>query len=138
MRIGELAARAGVEASTIRYYESIGLLPAPARTPSGYRDYGEADVDRVAFVRRARALGLSLEAIGDVLGVRERGEAPCAHVEALIAREREAIGRRIAELEAIRAELDRLLELAATLPPMDPGQSCVCHIIDATTVARRR
>ena len=57
MRIGELAATAGVTTKTIRYYESIGLLPEPARTPSGYRDYDETYADRLTFIRRSGAFG---------------------------------------------------------------------------------
>ncbi len=130
MKIGNLAQRVGIETSTIRFYESIGLLPEPSRTPSGYRDYGESDIDRLAFIRSARGLGLGLEAIGDILAVRDRDQAPCGHVADLLETERRQIDHRIAELEETRTELNRLLELAASLPPMDPAaDGCVCHII---------
>jgi len=66
MRIGQLADETGVTTKTIRYYEEIGLLPAPARQPSGYRRYAGADVDRLDFVAKAKALGLSLEEITNV------------------------------------------------------------------------
>ena len=129
MRIGNLARRVGVETSTIRFYESVGLLPEPSRTPSGYRDYDERDIDRLVFIRSARGLGLGLEAIEDILAVRDRDQAPCGHVVELLEGERRQIDRRIAELEATRTELDRLLGRAGSLPPMEPGDGCVCHII---------
>ena len=130
MKIGNIARRAGVETSTIRYYESVGLLPEPPRTPSGYRDYDEHDIDRLIFIRSARGLGIGLEAIGDILAVRDQGRAPCDHVVDLLKDERQQIDRRIAELEATRTELDRLLGLADSLPPMDSADGgCVCHIL---------
>jgi len=129
VKIGNLAQRVGVETSTVRYYESVGLLPEPSRTPSGYRDYDERDIDRFVFIRSARGLGLGLEAIGDILAVRDRDQAPCGHVVDLLKDERRQIDRRIAELEDTRTELDRLLGLAGSLPPMDTADGCVCHII---------
>ncbi|WP_296577557.1 MULTISPECIES: Cu(I)-responsive transcriptional regulator [Phreatobacteraceae] len=67
MQIGELAAASGVSAKMIRHYESIGLLPRPARRDSGYRDYGPADLHRVKFVRRAKDLGFSVEQMRELL-----------------------------------------------------------------------
>ena len=67
MRIGELAQRAGVSAQTVRYYERIGILPGPDRTSSGYRRYAEEDAARLAFITRAKLLGMTLEEIGDIL-----------------------------------------------------------------------
>ena len=74
MRIGELAGRLGVNPKTIRYYESIGLLPDPGRTPSGYRVYDEDAVDRLRFIRTAQRLGVTLDEVKEILGFRERGE----------------------------------------------------------------
>lgn len=67
MQIGELAAASGVSAKMIRHYESIGLLPRPARRDSGYRDYGPADLHRLKFVRRAKDLGFSVEQMRELL-----------------------------------------------------------------------
>src|SRR5437870_94459 len=80
LRIGQLAERLGLNTKTIRYYESIGLLPSPARRPSGYRVYGEDDADRLAFVRTAQRFGLRLDQIREVLAFRDRGERPCDFV----------------------------------------------------------
>ena len=77
MRIGEAAGRAGVPAKTIRFWEDQHLLPPPSRTPSGYRDYDPAILDRLAFIRRAQAAGLTLEAIRQVLDIRDGGASRC-------------------------------------------------------------
>jgi MerR family transcriptional regulator, Zn(II)-responsive regulator of zntA len=73
MRIGDVAARAGVPAKTIRFWEDQRLLPPPDRTPAGYRDYGPAILERLAFIRQAQASGLTLTAIRQVLEVRDGG-----------------------------------------------------------------
>src|SRR6266498_200256 len=98
MRIGEVADRAGVPAKTIRFWEDRRLLPPPARTPAGYRDYGTVVLERIGFIRHAQAAGLTLDAIGQILGIRDGGQPPCAHVTALIT-------QRLAEVEARLAEL---------------------------------
>jgi MerR family transcriptional regulator, copper efflux regulator len=110
MRIGELADRAGVSAKAIRYYEQLGILAAPARTPSGYRAYDETALGRLGFVRAARALGLSLGEIRQVVAFRDDGVAPCEHVTALPQRRAADLARRIAELEQLRGALDRLAD----------------------------
>src|SRR6266498_3608902 len=79
MRIGEVADRAGVPAKTIRFWEDRRLLPPPARTPAGYRDYGTVVLERIGFIRHAQAAGLTLDAIGQILGIRDGGQPPCAH-----------------------------------------------------------
>lgn len=77
MKIGELADLAVVTTKTIRYYESIGLLPEPARTPAGYRDYDESFLQRLEVVRSARELGMSLEEVKETLRLGKLGETPC-------------------------------------------------------------
>src|SRR6266496_1668883 len=100
MRIGEVADRAGVPAKTIRFWEDRRLLPPPARTPAGYRDYGTVVLERIGFIRHAQAAGLTLDAIGQILGIRDGGQPPCAHVTALIT-------QRLAEVEALLSEIAR-------------------------------
>ena len=91
MRIGELAAKAGITTKTLRFYEEKGLLPPPERAANGYRDYEPTVLSRLDFIRRGRAAGLTLAQIRDVIEVRDSGDAPCGHVYQLLTR---AIGRR--------------------------------------------
>lgn len=123
MRIGEVVGRAGVPAKTIRYWEGRRLLPPPARTPAGYRDYDPAILERLAFIRQAQVAGLTLEAIGQVLNIRDRGEPPCVHVSTLIARRLGEVEARLAELERTR---DQLAVLAARAAEQDPAD-CQGH-----------
>lgn len=131
MQIGEAAARAGVEASAIRFYEQAGVLPAPERTASGYRDYTLDEVDLIRFVRRARSLGIPLEDVRQIVELRTRGEAPCGVVRRVMAREAAAIESRIRELEELRAELERLQRRAEEISDVWPEGPCVCHLVEA-------
>lgn len=129
MRIGELADRSGVPVKTIRYYEDIGVLGPPERTSSGYRDYDDPAIDRLAFIRAAQAVGLTLGEIRQVVALRERGETPCTHVVALLERRADEIGQRIAELQRLQGDLRRLAARAVRLDPTDCDPQRVCHVI---------
>ena len=129
MRIGELSSRSGVPVKTIRYYGEIGVLAATARTSSGYRDYDEDAVDRLAFIRAAQAVGLTLGEIGQVVALRERGETPCTHVVGLLQRRATEIEQRITEMEHLRGELGRLTARAQSLNPANCDPQRVCHVI---------
>lgn len=129
MRIGELARHSGLAPSAVRYYERLGLLPAPGRTASGYRSYGDAAADRLAFIRSAQAVGLTLAEVRLVLGVRDAGEAPCQVVTELIDRRHAEVRTRIAELQALERELFQLQKRAARLEPRDCDPSGICHVI---------
>jgi len=131
VRIGELAEASGVPAKTIRYYESVGLLPQPRRLENGYRDYQASATDRLEFVRSAQAIGLSLGEIRGVLDFRDRGHVPCAHVAELIDRRAREVSARIAALERVRADLERLARRARRLSPRDCEKANVCHIIES-------
>ncbi len=113
MRIGELADHLGITTKAIRFYESIGLLPDPARTPSGYRSYEETDLERLVFVKTAQRLGLSLDEIREIIAFRDRGEQPCGYVAELLARQVADLDTRIREMRALRDELRRLQARAA-------------------------
>lgn len=134
MRIGEVAERSGVNPTTIRYYEDIGLLPHPGRTPAGYRDYTDPAVARLSFIRAAQSIGLSLGEIGEVLALRERGEAPCPHVVTLIEDRAAELAQRIAALEQMRRELVDLAKQARSLPPRDDAE--FCPIIECRSTPR--
>ncbi len=109
LTVGQLAARAGVRADTIRYYERAGLLPEPSRTDGDHRRYGPADLDRMLFIRGAQRLGLRLAEIRELLAVRETGVCPCGPAEVLLREHVAEIDREIARLAALRAELSGMI-----------------------------
>lgn len=127
MRIGELARRVGVNPRTVRFYEGMGLLPEPARRPSGYREYREDDVERLAFVKTAQRLGLSLTEIREIIALKARGERPCAYVLSVLDRQLVDIDQRLAELVALRADLVALQAQANRLPA---GRARYCGIVE--------
>ena len=110
MNIGQASALSGVPAKTIRYYESIGLIPPAARTESGYRDYEERDVQLLRFIHRARRLGFPVRDVGDLLALwQDRGRAS-AEVKKLALDHLAEIDRKIDELRSIRRTLKDLSE----------------------------
>ncbi len=127
MQIGELADRAGVNTKTIRYYESIKLLPPPDRTAAGYRTYGPDDETRLTFIKTAQHLGLSLDEIREVIALREAGTAPCEHVRGVLRQQVRDISRRIADLRRLRQELQTL---EAAIDGIPQGGAAVCRIIE--------
>jgi MerR family copper efflux transcriptional regulator len=131
VRIGELATRSGVPVKTIRYYDEIGVLAPADRTSSGYRAYDEPAIDRLAFIRAAQAVGLTLGEIRQVVALRERGETPCAHVVELLERRASEIEQRIADMQHLRGELRRLAERSQGLDPADCDPDRICHVITA-------
>lgn len=131
LNIGELAQQVGVTPSMVRYYEEIGLLPVAARAENGYRVYNQEDVERLHFVQRAKALDFSLEEIKEILGLRERGEAPCAYVINQISAKIDEVERKMAALAHLKAELVQLQAEATRLPLVEiEAKSCVCHLIE--------
>ena len=125
LSIGELARRTGCKVQTIRYYEDKGLLPAPARTAGNQRRYPPAALERLAFVRRGRALGFSLEEVGDLLTLSDDPQLSCAAVDAIARRRLEDVERRLRELESLKGELGRMLEQCRN------GRVADCRIIEA-------
>jgi DNA-binding transcriptional MerR regulator len=123
MRIGELADGVGVTTKTIRYYESVGLLPEAPRTASGYRTYEEADRERVRFIRTAQGLGMSLDEIKEIVGFRDRGEHPCRYVAGVLDRQVRDLNRRIREMGELRDELMRL-QANTLVDPAPAGAFC--------------
>ena len=102
--IGEVASAAGVTARAVRLYESKGLLPPAERSRAGYRVFGDAHVEILAFIRQARGLGLSLEAISEILRLAE-SEVPCGRTNALLDQRLDEIDRAIADLTHLRAKI---------------------------------
>jgi len=128
MLISEVARRSGVPPKTLRYYEGIGLL-RPARTSSGYRQYDDRVFDRLAFIRSAQGLGLSLAEIRGIVTLRDNGEAPCQHVTELLQKRSAAIARTIRELRALQAELRGLIARAEDFNTSECDPDGICGLI---------
>jgi Hg(II)-responsive transcriptional regulator len=109
MTIGTIAKHAGVGIDTVRFYERQGLMPDAERTTGGYRVYGPGDVDRLRFIRRAKALGFSLDEIGQLLRLNE-GRGSRASVRRVAQQRLDDLDRKLAELAAIRDALAQLVE----------------------------
>ncbi len=109
LSIGTLAKRTGTKVQTIRYYEQIGILPEPDRTEGGQRRYDGEDIDRLAFVRHARQLGFTLDAIRELLSLSDTPDRSCADVDRIAHRQLNEVEIRIARLTDLRKELKRML-----------------------------
>lgn len=127
MRIGEIAGRLAVNPRTIRYYESVGLIPEPRRTESGYRDYDEEDFERIRFIKTARRLDFALDEIREILAFADRSEAPCRHVRAVVGRKVRELDDRISEMAQLR---DELLEIERDVPVLVGRQESICPLIE--------
>lgn len=136
MRIGVLAGLAGLTSKTIRFYEQAGLLPEPARTPAGYRDYPAEAVARLAFIRDAQTAGLTLAEIREVLTIRDAGRPPCEHVTGLIDSHLAQVEQRLSELAHTQDVLRQLQRRAAATDPDDCRTGDVCTILSARKTLR--
>jgi DNA-binding transcriptional MerR regulator len=108
-RSGELAAKAGVSADTLRHYERRGLIAAVERLPNGYRSYPPEALDRVLLIQRALSVGFSLDELARLLRARDRGQPPCREVRALAARKLEEVEQQLESLASFRATLQTTL-----------------------------
>ena len=130
MKIQEFAQQTGLSTKTIRYYETIGILSSPRRTPNGYREYSEQDLARARFVAGARSLDLSLEEIREILAMQDRRETPCRTLLDLIEQKANYIEERIRLLKQMEVDLRELHQLGLTFPTDDiDGKNCICHLV---------
>ena len=125
MKIGELARKAGTKVETVRFYERIGLLAAPARTGGNYRDYSNEDAKRLAFVRHARGLGFELADIRLLLALADEPDRDCGEADRIASTHVRAVEVKIAQLESLRTELKRMIMQCAG------GHVAECRIIEA-------
>lgn len=140
MLIHDLSRQVGVPASTIRYYERLGLLDAPPRSRSQYRLYGEPDVERLQFIQNAKRLGLSLTEIGQLIALRSGGTPPCQELKAMVAKHLRQLDQQIAQLQALRrelaiqeAELEANLSQAPDPPPDSLCNGIICGFVERYT-----
>ena len=109
MKIGELASATGTKVETVRYYEKIGLLPPPARTSGNYRAYGVDHLARLSFIRRARDLGFTLEAVRELLTLSDDKTQSCEAVDGIARVHLTEIDRKVRDLKSLRSELSRVI-----------------------------
>ena len=125
LTIGKLGTEAGVKIPTIRYYEQIGLMPGAERSAGNQRLYDRRALERLAFIRHARALGFTLEAIRDLLSLSDRPDQPCTAADAIARAQLAEVESRLARLTALKAELERMVAQCAG------GRIADCRAIEA-------
>lgn len=143
LRIGELGKRTGVDTETIRYYEKAALLPAPVRSPNGYRAYGPQHVERLAFIRHCRALDIPLNGIKHLLSFVEHPDADCGDIDRLIDEQLLKVRARLASMQALEQQLEALSRrcgqphlagdcgILHELVAAAHGEACACHGLSA-------
>lgn len=125
MKIGELSRATGTNIETIRYYERIGLLPAPDRTTANYRSYGDAHRARLAFVRHSRDLGFTIEEVRSLLDLSDDPLRECEEADRIATRHLEQVEEKIAQLSLLRDELTRIVGRCRG------GVAADCRVIEA-------
>jgi len=125
LAIGALSQRTGSRVETIRYYEHVGLLPRPPRSPGGYRQYGREHLARLTFIRRARALGFSLDEVRRLLQLADERRRPCAEARAVAAAHLADVRAKITDLR----RMERVLR--ETVSRCEAGTGSECALIDA-------
>lgn len=107
MKIGQVAQRTGLKVETVRFYEAEGLIDAADRTAGNYRLYGQAHLERLSFIKRARDLGFSLDQVRDLMRLADDPRGSCAEVDTIVAQHIAAIDRKLADLAELRREVER-------------------------------
>jgi len=140
LTIGQVAKASGVAAKTIRYYEQIGVLPAPSRATSGYRLYDQPGVERLRFIRRARSLGLPLQQLKTLMSSLNGGPPPALRprLRALVRGQLDTVKNQIGELELLRQQLEQVLRRMRTPAPRRAGGACQCLETTNAPMRRRR
>jgi DNA-binding transcriptional MerR regulator len=126
LSIGEMARRSGVKVPTIRYYEQMGLIAAPERSAGNQRRYSTTELDRLTFIRHARDLGLSIEAIRELVHLSENPQMPCAEAHVIATAHLKSIRDRIARLTRLESELTRI---EAACHADHVGECNILHIL---------
>ncbi len=122
--IGEVARLSGVKVPTVRYYEQIGLLPAPPRTTANRRLYRATDLRRLEFIRHARELGFAIDAIRALLTLQDRPEQSCVAADAIARARLAEVDQRIASLTALKSELEHMIVQCSQ------GKIAQCRVIE--------
>lgn len=118
LTVSQLGQRTGVSPDTLRYYERIGLIPPPERSHAGYRLYDDAAAERVRFIKRAQRFSLSLDAIRELLAIRERGACACDRTRGLLRERVAALDEQLAALHQLRGDIVSMID-------DEEGKECV-------------
>lgn len=132
MHIGKLASELGISAQAVRFYERSGLLKEPARSESGYRQYGADDVKRLRFIRQAKELGFTLSEIGSMLRMHDAGHAPCSEVIAIAERHLKEVEVEIGRLQRFRRQLSNALTEWRKVKTRRVAGGAICELIERT------
>ena len=124
LTIGSLAKKTGTKVQTIRYYEQIGLMPEPGRTGGGQRRYGDAELDRLSFIRHSRQLGFPLDVIRELLDLSDHPDKSCDEADAIARRQLKQVEQRLARLKALRTELKRMVHECGG------GRTADCRVLE--------
>lgn len=133
-KIGELADRTGVSVGTLRYYSDLGLLHLAKRGENGYRYYGQDASKQVEFIKKAQALGFTLEEIGQILDVRDRGQLPCSLVRTLLNDKIEQLATKIEQTISFKAELEHYRSVWANTVNVSSDDE-VCPLIASVSLS---
>ena len=125
LKIGDLAKATDTKVETIRYYEHVGLLAAPARTAGNYRAYSAEHLNRLSFIRRARDLGFSIDQVRTLLNLSDQKQRSCEAVDAIAREHLAEVERKIADLTVLRRELKELIDQCRQ------GTIAECRIVEA-------
>ena len=134
--IGKVAAAAGLNVQTVRYYERMGLLAPAKRTESGYRVYSPDVLERLNFIRQAQGVGFRLEEIREILRMKYAGESPCNCVRGILQRKLNEVEKQMAALSSFRRQLRSTLQRAGTLPRLSHQASAICPLIENISSVR--
>ena len=132
MHIGKLASELGISAQAVRFYERSGLLKEPARSDSGYRQYGPDDLKRLRFIRQAKELGFTLAEIGSMLRMHDAGHAPCSEVIAIAERHLNEVEAEIHRLQRFRRQLSNALADWRKVKTRRVAGNAICELIERT------
>ncbi len=134
LKIGELARATGLTVGNLRYYSDIGLLQPVHRGDNGYRYYAANASEQVEFIKKAQALGFTLEEIKQILDVRNGGEIPCDLVQSLLENKIEQLAIRIKQMSLFKAELEEYRAMWVNKPESNLKQEEVCPLIDSVSL----
>lgn len=134
LHVTELARKADVTPTTVRYYARMGLLHPQRDEGNGYRCFSGADLKRINFVRQAQALGLTIGETKSILDTVDHGDSPCPQVRRLVERRLTEIRARLAELQAMEQHIATALEAWSDLDDANPNGEALCPLIERTTV----